>query len=84
MTIVAGELLFIVCARGMIICDLRILSTRDMRALMLTLASMVVRDNLGAGDGRRALGTSRRFLRKEGSALVLVNNCFVDIDGGLG
>ena len=85
MTIVAGELLLIVCAGGMIICDLRILRAHeDMRARMLTLASMVVRDNLGAGDGRRALGTSRRFLRKEGSALVLVNNCFVDIDGGLG
>ena len=57
MTIVAGELLLIGCARGMIIWDLRILRAHDMRARMLTLASMVVRDNLGAGDGRRALGT---------------------------
>ena len=56
--IVAGkDLLFIVCARGMIICNLQNMPTHDMRALMLTLASMVARDNLGARDGRRALGT---------------------------
>ena len=57
MIIVAGkELLFIVCARGMIICDLRNLPPCDMRALMLTIASIVVCDNLGTQDGSRALG----------------------------
>ena len=57
MTIVAGELLFIVCARGMIIYDLLNLPAHDMRARMLTLASMVSGDKLDTRDGRHVLGT---------------------------